>query len=86
MPFPSGTGHLIESLKGNEIDIGIGLTEGWVAGLGKAVAAGVKDLPYQIVGTYVETPLCWAISTGKNRDVKVDELAGKNIGVSRIGR
>ena len=41
-----------------------------------------------MVGTYVETPLCWAISTGAGReDVSgVEDLKGKKIGVSRIGR
>lgn len=54
--FPSGTGHMITSLRSGEIDVGIGLTEGWVAGLG---ASGVEgDGGYKIVGTYVETPLC----------------------------
>lgn len=54
VPFPSGTGHMITSLQADEIDVGIGLTEGWVAGLGKhGEKAG-----YKIVGTYVETPLC----------------------------
>lgn len=55
IPFPSGTGHMITALRDNEIDVGIGLTEGWVAGLGKD---GVTDGGYSIVGTYVETPLC----------------------------
>lgn len=45
---------MITSLQSNEIDVGIGLTEGWVAGLGKQ---GEKA-GYKIVGTYVETPLC----------------------------
>jgi hypothetical protein len=56
IPFPSGTGHMITALRAGEIDIGIGLTEGWVAGLGKADVEG--DGGYKIVGTYVETPLC----------------------------
>ena len=56
IPFPSGTGHMITSLRAGEIDVGIGLTEGWVAGLGNATTAG--DGGYKIVGTYVETPLC----------------------------
>lgn len=83
IPFPSGTGHMITLLQANEIDVGIGLTEGWVAGIGKqGEKAGFK-----IVGTYVETPLCWAISTGANRELKdVSELKDKKIGVSRIGR
>lgn len=47
---------MITSLRSGEIDIGIGLTEGWVAGLGKEGQEG--DRGYRIVGTYVETPLC----------------------------
>ena len=55
-PFPSGTGHMITALREGEIDVGIGLTEGWIAGLGKEDTPG--DGGYRIVGTYVETPLC----------------------------
>ncbi|KAI9707683.1 MAG: hypothetical protein M1836_000645 [Candelina mexicana] len=55
VPFPSGTGHMIQSLQTNEIDVGIGLTEGWIAGLGKE---GGDKAGYKLVGTYVETPLC----------------------------
>ena len=78
---------MITSLQAKEIDIGIGLTEGWVAGLGKAAAAG-DDAGYKMVGTYVETPLCWAISTGSKREdvTDVQALQGKKLGVSRIGR
>ena len=74
---------MITSLQSNEIDIGIGLTEGWITALGKQEgAAGFK-----LVGTYVETPLCWAISTGIDRELNSDkELEGKKIGVSRVGR
>ncbi|KAM3555493.1 hypothetical protein ARSEF4850_005976 [Beauveria asiatica] len=84
-PFPSGTGAMITALRAKEIDIGIGLTEGWIAGLGK------EDLPgdggYRLVGTYVDTPLCWAISTGAQRPeiTSVESLRGGKIGVSRIG-
>ncbi|PVH84687.1 uracil-DNA glycosylase-like protein, partial [Cadophora sp. DSE1049] len=84
IPFPSGTGHMITSLRSGEIDVGIGLTEGWVAGLGKEDVEG--DGGYRIVGTYVETPLCWAISTGAKRQINsVAELKNGKIGVSRIG-
>ena len=78
---------MISSLQAKEIDVGIGLTEGWVAGLGKAAAAG-DDAGYKMVGTYVETPLCWAISTGAEREDVMDvrALKGKKLGVSRIGR
>ncbi|TPX08591.1 uncharacterized protein E0L32_009930 [Thyridium curvatum] len=85
IPFPSGTGHMITALRGGEIDVGIGLTEGWVAGLGKEDVQG--DGGYRLVGTYVETPLCWAISTGTDRTdiTSVESLKGGKIGVSRIG-
>lgn len=56
IPFISGTGHMITALRAGEIDVGIGLTEGWVAGLGKEDAPG--DGGYRLVGTYVQTPLC----------------------------
>ncbi|KAK4097552.1 periplasmic binding protein-like II [Parathielavia hyrcaniae] len=90
IPFPSGTGHMITALRSSEIDVGIGLTEGWIAGLGKAQEeskSGDKDGGYRLVGTYVETPLCWAISTGATRpEIKtVDSLQRSRIGVSRIG-
>lgn len=89
VPFPSGTGHMITALRAGEIDVGIGLTEGWVAGLGKAAqeSGGEADGGYKLVGTYVETPLCWAISTGAGRPEieNVDSLKGAKIGVSRIG-
>jgi len=87
IPYPSGTGHMIQSLQAKEIDVGVGLTEGWVAGLGKLKEKKKEEWPYRIVGTYVETPLCWAISSGGKRDdiKSVRELKGKKIGVSRIG-
>jgi len=79
---------MITSLRAKEIDVGIGLTEGWIAGLGRKPGEERGKGGYTIVGTYVETPLCWAISTGKDRpDIKgVAGLRGKKIGVSRIGR
>ncbi|KAF2111283.1 hypothetical protein BDV96DRAFT_499792 [Lophiotrema nucula] len=86
LPYPSGTGHMVTALQSNEIDIGVGLTEGWIAALGKAQSSQ-KDAGFKVVGTYVETPLCWAISTGARRDelTGVHDLRGKKVGVSRIG-
>lgn len=74
---------MVSMLQSNEIDVAIGLTEGFVAALAnQAEAAGFK-----LVGTYVETPLCWAINTGTERDISsVEELEGKRAGCSRIGR
>lgn len=93
IPFPSGTGHMITALRSGEIDVGIGLTEGWVAGLGKVENQGSEegdggdDGGYRLVGTYVETPLCWAVSTGAGRPEiqSLDSLKGGKVGVSRIG-
>ncbi|KAI4123801.1 MAG: hypothetical protein LQ347_006014 [Umbilicaria vellea] len=80
IPFPSGTGHMITSLQTNEIDVGIGLTEGWVAAIGKQG----EQAGFKIVGTYVETPLCWAISTGARRELKdVSELKDAKIADTR---
>lgn len=86
LPFPSGTGHMVTALQTGEIDIGVGLTEGWISALGKAQAAQ-KDAGFRVVGTYVETPLCWAISTGARRKeiTGVHDLKQKKVGVSRIG-
>ena len=88
-PFPSGTGHMITSLRGNEIDIAIGLTEGWVAGLaGKQQAQNTGDGGYKVVGHWVDNPLRWAIVTGRNRDNinGVADLKDQRVGVSRLGR
>ncbi|KAF3926709.1 hypothetical protein ABW21_db0204550 [Orbilia brochopaga] len=81
-PFPSGTGHMVQSLRDNEIDVAIGLTEGWIAGIKGARRAEW----YQVIGQYVASPLCWAISTGANRNVTVDSLKdGAKVGISRYG-
>ena len=39
------------------------------------------------MGTYVESPLCWAISAGAGREELqgVEDLKGKRVAVSRIG-
>lgn len=81
---------MITSLREKEIDIGIGLTEGWVSGLvGKQqLDKQVEDGGYTVVGQWVETPLRWAIVTGRNRDEinGVDDLKNGKVGISRIGR
>lgn len=84
LSFPSGTGHMITSLRSGEIDVAIGLTEGWVAGLGKEGLEG--DGGYRLIGTYVETPLCWDISAGAKSSLNsAEDLKGHKCGVSRIG-
>lgn len=83
---------MITSLRGNEIDLAIGLTEGWVAGLaGKQQASQTRadaDGGYKVVGHWVDNPLRWAIVTGSNRDDinAVSDLKDQRVGVSRLGR
>lgn len=90
IPFPTGTGALAGALKQDDrnqgIDVAIGLTEGFIADLGKARTSGTPS-PYGLAGAYVESPLCWAISTGAKRSElqSVADLKGKKVGVSRIG-
>lgn len=75
-----GTGEMRRMLLNGSLDIAIGLTEGLAAG----IASG--DDMYRIAGTFVPTPLVWAISTGVNSTVNsVDELKGARIAVSRFG-
>ena len=74
------------ALKDDCIDVAIGLTEGFVADLGKTVA-NQEQPAYKLVGTYVTSPLCWAISVGSKSSIDQDsQLNGKRVGVSRIGR
>lgn len=86
IPFPSGTGHMITSLRTDQLDVAIGLTEGWVAGLMNE--QGQKERGYNIVGSWVLNPLRWAIVTGRNRDdiTSVEDLQRhRRVAVSRIG-
>ncbi|KAF9093428.1 hypothetical protein BGX29_009945 [Mortierella sp. GBA35] len=77
---PSGTGEMTAKLIDGSLDVAIALTEGLLAGIAKGHDA------YKIVGTYVESPLCWAISVGQNsRHVDRKSLRNGTIGISRIG-
>ena len=81
IPVIEGTGRLVRLLSDGEVDIAIGLTEGFIADVAKGNDA------YKVVGTYVESPLCWAVSTGASRTeiTSTKDVLGKKIGVSRIG-
>ncbi|KAI9298846.1 hypothetical protein K502DRAFT_362065 [Neoconidiobolus thromboides FSU 785] len=77
---PAGTGEMLKKLHNNEIDIAFVVTEGFVS----AKLKGDQDII--ALGTYVESSLCWAASTGKNRkfdDVK--DIKNPVFGISRIG-
>ena len=58
--YKGGTGDLLSALKNGEVDVIVALTEGLV----KEIAGNPKS-EVRLLGTYVESPLCWAISTGR---------------------
>ncbi|KAG0171074.1 hypothetical protein DFQ28_010551 [Apophysomyces sp. BC1034] len=77
---PGGTGEMTQKLKDKSLDLAIALTEGLVAGISKG-----QDW-YKIVGTYVDAPLCWAISTGSaSKHGSIDTLHKTNVAISRFG-
>lgn len=72
-----GTGQMIEALKTGAVDMIIALTEGLV----KDIAQG-SDL--RLLATYVESPLCWAISAGHHAAAEsLEDLKGGTFGISR---
>ncbi|KAI0317062.1 periplasmic binding protein-like II, partial [Amylostereum chailletii] len=83
---PSGTGQLISRLTNDEIDVAIALTDPLIAGIANGSEA------YRLVGSYVSTPLNWAVITGKTSPyASIADLApaeGKPavpLGISRHG-
>jgi len=77
---PSGTGQLISRLNNDEIDVAIALTDPLISG----IANGSKG--YKLVGSYVSTPLEWAVVTGKNSTFQsISDLKGTTLGISRRG-
>ncbi|KAF4596591.1 hypothetical protein EYR40_007716 [Pleurotus pulmonarius] len=77
---PSGTGQLISRLTNDEIDIAIALTDPLISGIAKGNKA------YKLVGSYVSTPLNWAVITGKDtKYASIADLKGTTLGISRPG-
>ncbi|KAF4614031.1 hypothetical protein D9613_007657 [Agrocybe pediades] len=77
---PSGTGQLISRLSNDEIDVAIALTDPLISG----IANGSKA--YKLVGSFVSTPLNWAVVTGTESKYKsISDLKGTTIGISRYG-
>jgi len=73
-----GTGAMLNALKADEVDVIVALTEGLVSDIAQG-----SDV--RLIGTYVESPLCWAISTGpKSPFNEVADLKGQTIGISRF--
>ena len=74
-----GAGAMIESLKAEEVDMIVALTEGLVADI-------TKGSDVRILGTYVQSPLCWAISAGSQSPIhSTGDLKGGTFAISRYG-
>jgi len=77
---PSGTGQLIARLTKDEIDVAIALTDPLISGIANGSTA------YKLCGSYVSTPLNWAVITGKDTKFQsISDLKGTTIGISRLG-
>ncbi|KNZ62530.1 uncharacterized protein VP01_1259g3 [Puccinia sorghi] len=80
VPNPSGTGQMIAALKDRSIHLAVALTESLIAG----IILGKGD--YKLIGTYVTSPLNWAVITGANTKYNsIADLKGQNMGISRPG-
>lgn len=78
-----GTGQVISRLRNDEIDVAIALTDPLLAG----IANGTSEGAYKLVGSYVTSPLNWAVVTGKDSKYQnIADLRGTTIGISRAGR
>lgn len=84
----SGTGQMVSSLNpsqpgGRKIDVAVALTDALIA----SIANGRDD--YVLVGSYVRSPLNWAIVTGTDPKADkfqhIDDLEHAPIGISRLG-
>lgn len=96
---PEGTGEMIKRLKNGDADVIVALTEGLVADIAMEITNHNKLLDdttgpsdetksfsptVQLIGTYVKSPLCWAISAGKHGKYKtVEDIKGSTIAISR---
>lgn len=81
---PRGTGSMCKALRENKLDVAIALTEGLVSDIAK----NPKEDVFRICGTYVQSPLVWAVVTKANSSHHIETLSylnGKNIGISRFG-
>jgi len=85
-----GTGEMISSIHRNDLDVIVALTEGVVTDSAKNPTGRSNGGRLEILGTYVQSPLCWAINCGPHRDPStlngsLDDLKGKTWAISRFG-
>lgn len=76
---------MISALKAGEVDLIVALTEGLVGDIAQQLQSQSPSSSLKILGTYVESPLVWAISTGAHSAFnEVADLRGQSIGISRF--
>lgn len=80
---PEGTGKMIDMLEKEEVDVAITVADA-------LIVARNKSKHIQLIGTWVESPLTWAVaSSPKNVDLTVKDLVEANgklrVGISRLG-
>lgn len=76
--FPGGTGDMTRSLRNNETDLCILLTEGILTDI-------IKGSPAKIVSGYVKTALTWGIHTQESNTLHHEDIFDKKFAVSRFG-
>ena len=77
--FHGGTGAMMKSLRHEESDIAIVLTQG-------AVADILRGNPCRIVKTFVDSPLVWGIHVNADSTITdIDQIRGKTYAISREG-
>ncbi|MDQ6666938.1 MAG: ABC transporter substrate-binding protein [Thermoproteota archaeon] len=77
--FSGGTGELAEALANGKVNIGIGLTDGFVTSISKSA-------DFRIIATFVETPMKWIILLPSNSSVgNIKDLNGKTFGITKFG-
>ncbi|KAJ1980065.1 hypothetical protein H4R33_005572 [Dimargaris cristalligena] len=85
----AGTGDMLKRLRQGTLDLAFCVTEGLTTAIANETAADLDtraESPVRMVGTYVESPLCWAVSTGYNaRPTEIADLQGGTMGISRYG-
>lgn len=76
--YLGGTGAMCKSLRNDEIDMAISLTEGIL----KDISEGN---PSEIVSFYIQSPLIWGIHTAKDNNIGTATALKEPILVSRMG-
>eukprot|EP01080_Neovahlkampfia_damariscottae_P003769 gene3769-6657_t len=78
--YSRGTGSMCKGLQNKKVDVAIALTEGLISDL------ILNKSNFKIIGTYVDSSLCWGYISEINSPIKTTtDLKGKNFGISRFG-